>query len=189
MTLRRGGVAWACVLAALVSGGCGLLRAAVNADISDQVEDAEVNVAPDEILVRFPAAAATSWACAAPAAGGRQYAWSVRLDRSEPWYGIDVRAVLPASAGDPGRTVSPILDNARATVSRMAGNPAVPVEADSTSVMAFAVGDTALVVRITDRAAIRRVARGRPLSATLMACADGNDAWTRSVPVSYDPRF
>ncbi|HYW12879.1 MAG TPA: hypothetical protein VE871_13055 [Longimicrobium sp.] len=189
MTLRRGGVAVACVLAALVSGGCGLIRAAVNADLSDRVTDAEVNVAPEEILVRFPAAAATSWACAAPAAGGRQYAWSVRLDRSEPWHGIAVRAVLPASSADPGRTISPILDNARATVSRMAGTPPVPVDSDSTAVTAFAVGDTALVVRITDRAAIRRVARGRPLSATLMACADGNDAWTRDVPVRYDPRF
>ena len=189
MTLRRGGVALACVLAALVSGGCGLIRAAVNADINDQVKDAEVSVAPEEILVRFPAAAATSWACAAPAAGGRQYAWTVRLDRGEPWYGIDVRGVLPASAADPGRSISPILDRARATVSRMSGTPPVPVEADSTPVMAFAIGDTALVVRVTDRAAIRRVARGRPLSATLMGCADGNDAWTRDVPVRYDPRF
>lgn len=189
MTLGRGGVAVACVLAALVSGGCGLMRSAVMASMTDEVNDAEVNVAPEEILVRFPAAAATSWACSAPAAGGRQYAWTVRLDGSEPWHAIDVRAVLPASAADPGRSISPILDQARATVSRMAGTPPVPVEAESTPVTAFAVGDTALVVRITDRAAIRRVARGRPLSATLMACADGDDTWTRDVPVRYDPRF
>jgi hypothetical protein len=188
MTVRRGVLVCACLLGAVFAGGCGLL---VQAMVGEQrSNDVEVSVAPEEMQVRFPAAAATSWACSAPTAGGRTYAWTVRLDRDDPWYGVDVRAVLPASAGDPGRSVSAILQHARVTVSRMAGTPAVPVEvADSVNVSAFAVGDTALVVRVTDRAAIRRVARGRPLSATLMACADGNDAWTRSVPVRYDPRF
>lgn len=188
MTVRRGGLVYACLLAALVAGGCGAIQQAVVGEV--RAKDAEVSVGPDEMLVRFPAAAANSWACSAPAAGGRQYAWSVRLDRDDPWYGIDVRAALPASAADPGRSVSAVLDHAQVSISRMGGTPPAPQEVmDTTSVMAFAVGDTALVVRVTDRAAIRRVARGRPLSATLMACADGNDAWTRSVPVYYDPRF
>jgi hypothetical protein len=188
MTVRRGGLVCACLLSALFAGGCGVLKEAVVGE--ERARDVEVSVAPEEMQVRFPAAAATSWACSAGAGGGRTYAWTVRLDRDDPWYGIDVRAVVPASAGDPGRSVSAILDHARVTVSRMEGSPPAPVAvADSMNVTAFAVGDTALVLRVTDRAAIRRVARGRPLSATLMACADGNDAWTRTVPVHYDPRF
>jgi hypothetical protein len=188
MTVRRGVLAGACLLAAVFAGGCGLLVQAMEGE--QRANDVEVFVGPEEMQVRFPAAAATSWACSTPAAGGRTYAWTVRLDRDDPWYAIDVRAVLPASAPDPGRSVSSILDHARATVSRMGGSPPAPVEvADSMNVSAFAIGDTALVVRLTDRASIRRVARGRPLSATLMACADGNNAWTRSVPVRYDPRF
>jgi hypothetical protein len=72
----------------------------------------------------------------------------------------------------------------------MGGTPAAPVEVtDTSNVAAFAVGDTALVVRITDRAAIRSVTRGRPATAYLMACADGNDAWSREVAIRYDPRF
>jgi hypothetical protein len=187
MTVRRGTLVSACLLSALVAGGCNVLREAAGSAPS---RDFEVSVAPEEMQVRFPAAAATSWACSAPTAGGRTYAWTVRLDRGEPWHGIDVRVVLPASAPDPGRNLSTILENARVTVSRMEGTPPRPVSvADSTSVSAFALGDTALVVRVTDRATIRRVARGRPLTAYLMGCADGNDAWTRQVPVSYDQRF
>ena len=188
MTVRRGGLVCACMLATLFAGGCSMLQQAVVGE--ERAKDVEVSVGPDEMLVRFPAAAANSWACSAPSAGGRQYAWTVRLDRDEPWHALDVRATLPASAPDPGRSVSAVLDHARVAIVRMGGTPPVPqAVVDSTSVTAFAVGDTSLVLRVTDRAAIRRVARGRPLSATLMACADGNDAWTRSVPVSYDPRF
>ena len=188
MTVRRGALVCACLLSALVAGGCSVLGQAMVGE--EMARDVEVSVAPEEMQVRFPAAAATSWACAAPGAGGRTYAWTVRLDRDEPWAGIDVRAVLPASAPDPGRNLSTILENARVTVSRMEGTPPRPVAVvDSASVSAFALGDTALVVRLTDRAVIRRVARGRQLTAHLMACADGNDAWTREVPVTYDPRF
>jgi hypothetical protein len=188
MTVRGGGLVCACLLYALFAGGCGLLVQAVEGE--ERAKDVEVSVAPEEMQVRFPAAAATSWACSGGTGGARTYAWSVRLDRDDPWYGIDVRAVLPASAPDPGRSLSAILEHAQVTVSRMGGTPPAPVEvADSTNLMAFAVGDTALVVRVTDRGAIRRVARGRPLSATLMACADGNNSWTRSTPVYYDPRF
>jgi hypothetical protein len=188
MTVRRGVLVSACLLSALVAGGCNVLREAAG---EAPVRDVEVSVAPEEMQVRFPAAAATSWACSTRGAGGgRTYAWTVRLDRDDPWHGLDVRAELPASAGDPGRNLSAILENARVTVSRMEGTPPRPVSvADSTSVSAFALGDTALVVRVTDRTAIRRVARGRPLTAHLMGCADGNDAWTRQVPVSYDQRF
>ena len=187
MTVRRGALVSACLLSALVAGGCNVLREAAG---EAPPRDFEVSVAPQEMQVRFPAAAATSWACSAPGAGGRTYAWSVRLDRDEPWHGIHVRAVLPASAPDPGRDLSTILGDARVTVSRMEGTPPRPVAVvDSTSGSVFALGDTALVVRLTDRAAIRRVARGRPLTAFLMGCADGNDAWSREVPVSYDLRF
>lgn len=187
MTVRRGVLVSACMLSALVAGGCNVLREAAG---TAPPNDVEVSVAPDEMQVRFPAAAATSWECSTRSAAGRTYAWTVRLDRGDPWYGIDIRATLPPSAPDPGRNLSAILENARVTVSRLEGMPPRPVSvADSTSVSAFALGDTALVVRVTDRAAIRRVARGRALNATLMGCADGNDAWTREVPVSYDQRF
>ncbi|HEU4884028.1 MAG TPA: hypothetical protein VFT45_17335, partial [Longimicrobium sp.] len=170
------------------AGGCGAVASAMGGE--EIARDAEVTVAPEEMVVRFPAAAATSWACAGTGAGGRSYAWSVRLDRGEPWSGIDVRGSAPASFRDPGRSISPILEHARPTIAQMGGTPAVPVQVtDTSSVAAFAVGDTALVVRITDRAAIRSVTRGRPMTAHLMACADGNDAWTREVPIRYDPRF
>jgi hypothetical protein len=186
MTGRRGGLVGACLLAALAAGGCSTLKSMTGQQIE---RDVQVSVGPDEMLVRFPAVA-NSWACSGGGAGGRQYAWTVRLDNGEPWYGIDVRATLPAGTADPGRAVSSILAYARPSISRMSGTPPRPSEVtDTTSVTAFAVGDTALVLRVTDRSAIRRVARGRPLSAQLIACVDGNDAWTREVAVNYDPRF
>lgn len=187
MTVLRGALVSACLLSALGAGGCNVLREAAG---EAPVRDFEASVAPEEMQVRFPAAAATSWACSTPGAGGRTYAWTVRLDRGEPWYGLDVRAVVPASVPDPGRDLTTILQYARVTVAQMEGTPPRPVSvADSVSGSAFAIGDTALVVRLTDRAAIRRVARGRPLTAHLMGCADGSDAWTREVPVTYDQRF
>jgi hypothetical protein len=186
MTGRRGGLVCACLLAALVAGGCSVVQQMGGQDIQ---RDVQVSVAPEELLVRFPAVA-NSWACTGGGAGGRQYAWTVRMDNGDPWYGIAVRATLPASAPDPGRTISPILEFAQPSISRMTGSPPRASEAgDTTSVTAFAVGDTALVLRVTDRAAIRRVARGRPLNAQLIACVDGNDRWTREVAVTYDPRF
>ena len=187
MTLCRGGLVGACLAGALFAGGCTVLGAVVGG--AKPSRDVEVSVAPEEMLVRFPAAADTSWACSAPAASGRLYAWTVQLDRDEPWHGIHVRAVLPPSAPDPGRSLAPILEHAEASVARMSGTPPTPAAAEDTPVTVFSVGDTAVVVRLTDRAAIRRVARGRPLSARLLSCVDGDDAWSRDVPVRYDPRF
>jgi len=187
MTVRRGALVSACMLFALLAGGCNVLREAAG---EGPPRDFEVTVAPEEMQVRFPAAATMSWACSTRGAGGRIYAWTVRLDRNEPWNGIAVRAVVPESVGDPGRSLSTILQYAQVSVSRMEGSPPALVAAvDSTNMMAFAVGDTALVVRLTDRAAIRRVGRGRPLTAYLTGCVDGNDAWVREVPVNYDLRF
>lgn len=187
MTGLRNGLVCACLLSALFAGGCGLLSAVVGGEA--QVRDAEVSVGPEEMLVRFPAAAATSWACSGRGEGGRRYAWTVRLGQSEPWHALNVHATVPDTVRDTGRSISRILDYARPHVARVAGEPPVTEEVVDSTVLAFAVGDTALVVRVTDRPAIRRLARGRPTTARLMACADGNDAWSREVPVRYAPGF
>lgn len=184
---RRGGLAGACLLSALMAGGCSMLSSLAGG--GHLVEDAEVSVGHEEMLVRFPAAAATSWACSGGGPGGRRYAWTVRLDRGDPWHAVNVHAVVPAGEPDPGRAISSVLAHARPHVARVAGEPPVTAEVVDSTVQAFALGDTALVVRVTDRAAIRRVARGRPTTARLMACADGNDAWSREVPVRYAPGF
>lgn len=184
---RREGLVCACLLSALFVGGCSVMRAAMGGQ--HLVEDAEVSVGPAEMLVRFPAAAATSWACSGRGEGGRRYAWTVRLGRSEPGHVLNVHATVPDSVRDPGRAISRILDYAHPHVARVEGEPPVTAEVVDSTPMAFAVGDTALVVRVTDRAAIRRLARGRPTTARLMACADGNDAWSREVDVRYAPGF
>jgi hypothetical protein len=184
---RRAGLVCACLLSALFAGGCNVLRAMAGGE--HMVKDAEVSVGHEELLVRFPAAAATSWACAGGGAGGRRYAWTVRLDRDEPWHAVNVHAALPAGQPDPGRAISGILAHARPHVARVQGEPPMTAEVVDSTVQAFAVGDTALVVRVTDRATIRRVARGRPSTALLTACADGNDAWSREVAVRYAPGF
>lgn len=186
MTVRRGALVSACLLSALVAGGCNVLREAAGTAPDRSVE---VSVAPEEMQVRFPAEALGAGACAGSGAGGRTYAWTVRLDRGDPWDGLDVRAVVPAGAGDPGSSLTNILPYARVTVARMEGSPPRPVAvADSTSGSAFSLGDSVLVVRLTDRAAIRRVARGRALNAQLMGCS-GPGGWTRDVAVAYDARF
>ncbi len=186
MTRHRTGLAGACMASALLAG-CSLLSSLAGGD--HLVDDAEVSVGHAEMVVRFPAAAATSWACSGGGAGGRRYAWTVRLDREEPWHAVNVHAMLPAGEPDPGRAISGILAHARPHVARVAGEPPLTAEVVDSTVQAFAVGDTALVVRVTDRAAIRRVAHGRPTTALLTACADGNDAWSREVDVRYAPGF
>lgn len=184
---HRRGFAGACLLTALFAGGCGVLAGALGAE--HLVEDAEVSVRPEEMLVRFPAAAASSWACSGRGAGGRLYAWTVRLNRGEEGHALNVHATVPDSVRDPGRSISPILAHARSHVARVAGEPPVTQEVVDSTVTAFALGDTALVVRVTDRTAIRRLTRGRSRTALLTACVDGNDGWSREVPVQYAPGF
>lgn len=187
MTGLRDGLVCACLLLAPFAGGCTVLSAVVGGE--EQVRDAGVSVGPEEMLVRFPAAAATSWACSGRGGAGRRYAWTVRLGRGEPGHALNVHATVPDSVRDTGRAISRVLDYARPHVARVAGDPQVTAEVVDTTVLAFAEGDTALVVRVTDRAAIRRLARGRPTTARLMACADGDDAWSREVGVRYAPGF
>lgn len=187
MTGIRGGLVCACLLSALFAAGCGVLGRLMGGE--HLVQDAEVSVGHEEMLVRFPAAAATSWACSGRGGGGRLYAWTVALGRGEPGHAVNVHATVPDSVRDPGRAISPVLAYARPHVARMAGEPPTAAEVVDSTVMAFAVGDTALVVRVTDRTAIRRLARGRPTTARLTACADGNDAWSREVAVRYAPGF
>lgn len=175
----------ACLLSALVAGGCGILTAMGGPPIE---RDTGVSVAPEEMLVHFPGIA-NSWACAAPGSGGRTYAWTVRMDRGEPWAGIEVRATVPSSVPEGGRSPVRALEYATTRVARMAGDPPAPVEVLDTTAVAFALADTALVIRVTDRSTIRSLTRGRPGSARITACVDGNDAWTRDVPIRYDPRF
>lgn len=185
MAVCRGALVGACLLSALVAGGCGILNAVGSAVVE---RDTGVSVAPEEMLVYFPGIA-NSWACAAPAAGGRSYAWTVRMDRDDPWPGILVRATVPASVPDGGRSPARALEYATTRVARMAGDPPAPVEVLDTTAVAFALGDTALVIRVTDRATIRSLTRGRPGTARISTCVDGNDAWTTDVPIRYDARY
>lgn len=175
----------ACLLAALVAGGCGILNAMGGA-VPER--NAGISVAPEELLVHFPGVA-NSWACAAPGSGGRTYNWTVRMDRGEPWAGIVVRATVPASVPEGGRSPARALEYATTTVARMAGDPPAPVEVLDTTAAVFALADTALVIRVTDRSTIRSLTRGRPGSARITACVDGNDAWTRDIPIQYDARY
>jgi hypothetical protein len=185
MTVRRGVLVGACLLSALVAGGCGILRQMGGEPMQ---RDAQVTVAPEELLVHFPGVA-SSWACSAGPAGGRGYAWTVRMSDGDPWVGIDVRATVPESAPDGGRSPARALEYATTRVARMSGQPPAPVEVLDTTATVFALADSALVMRVTDRGTIRSLTRGRPGTARITACVNGDDAWTREIPVRYDPRF
>lgn len=185
MTVRRGALVGACLLSAMVAGGCGLLKQIGGDPIQ---RDALVTVAPDELLVHFPGVA-SNWTCSARGAGGRGYAWTVRMDEGDPWTGIDVRATVPESVPDGGRSPARALEYATTRVARMSGQPPAPVEVLDTTATVFALADSALVMRVTDRGAIRSLTRGRPGSARISACVNGDDAWTREIPIRYDPSF
>ena len=117
-----------------------------------------------------------------------RYSWTISVAASEDeWYVIDVWPVIrdTTTAHHAALDLAVILSAARPRVGRVSGGPPMLHDVLDTSHAEARALDGRVVVRLTDAALVRQLFARRPATVRFIACHQGNDQWTREVPVRY----
>jgi hypothetical protein len=150
--------------------------------------EGEVRVAASDATFAFPQLQVRDWSCSYRAGrypNERVYSWSINVTGPEtPWYTIDVWPLVPESLATQLPRLGTILAFARPEIGIAGGEP--PLKMGTVEgTPSVTVERERLVVRVGGAKLVRRLFQSHPDSVRVVACVDGNDQWTRVLPVRY----
>ncbi|HEU4883451.1 MAG TPA: hypothetical protein VFT45_14420 [Longimicrobium sp.] len=116
----------------------------------------------------------------------RIYVWILYVGEGNPRHTVEVAAAVPDSLAARDSSLSALSPYLTADVARIGGEPLMKLGTVRTTARAWVEGDTSIVVRVTEWAAIHRVFASRPGTAGMHVCGEES---IRRVRVRYEPGF